>query len=253
MPSHAENFLMYSPTLGQVDMEWKWRWHIGGYCFNDDFPYEEAALQSFMDFVNKDDRKTLFFTLGSCNERKRDRVAEFLEEICLTNNYKLVIGCGWWKVGMRLDKRENLFLLDKAVPHRLIFPHCDAVIHHGGSGTTHSASRAGKPQLVAPLILDQFYWAYRVRDLNMGPGAFNIGTISKKKLERYVRDLMDNPAYQENARAVGEKMNRENGLDALCDFVERVHSAQSVPHERRSDIFPAAMYPGMRRFSKSSS
>jgi len=42
-------------------------------------------------------------------------------------------------------------------------------MHHGGSGTTHSVARAGKPQVVMPLIIDQPYWAYRVQQLGIGP------------------------------------------------------------------------------------
>ncbi len=227
MPSHADNFLMYSPTLGQVDQGWKWRWHIGGYCFNDDFPYNEEIYQSFLDFIRKDKRKTLFFTMGSCNDKHRDRMVDFLAEICIAHDYKLVIGCGWWDVGAHLAKNENLFLLDKAVPHCLILPRCDAIIHHGGSGTTHSAARSGKPQMVVPLILDQFYWSYRVEALKIGPAGFKLSSISKQALEKKTLDLMNNPMYKENARVVGEKIQGENGIEALCDYIERVHTTSS--------------------------
>jgi UDP:flavonoid glycosyltransferase YjiC (YdhE family) len=56
------------------------------------------------------------------------------------------------------------------VPHAKAMPRCRAVIHHGGIGTVFAAARAGVPQLIAPRMLDQFFWADRVSDLRLGYG-----------------------------------------------------------------------------------
>jgi UDP:flavonoid glycosyltransferase YjiC (YdhE family) len=219
-PANADNFLLYSRYLGEIDPDWKYRWGIGGYCFNDNFPYDGKLHRRFLDFVKKDRRPTIFFTLGSCNTEKRDLFARRLFEICCERDCKLVVGCGWWKVGAHLEDRENLFLLDGAVPHVLVFPHVDAVIHHGGSGTTHSAARAGKPQMVLPLIIDQFYWASRVRELGIGPGGLNIGRFSKKELARKVLDLLGSRDYRGKAEALGALIRSENGVLAACERIE---------------------------------
>jgi UDP:flavonoid glycosyltransferase YjiC (YdhE family) len=219
-PANGDNFLLYSRYLGEIDPDWKYRWGIGGYCFNDNFPYDGKLYRRFLDFVKKDGRPTIFFTLGSCNAKKRDLFARRLFEICGERGYKLVVGCGWWKVGTYLRDGENLFLLDKAIPHILVFPHVDAIIHHGGSGTTHSAGRAGKPQLVLPLIIDQFYWAHRVHELGVGPQWLNIGRVSKRELGNKVLDLVSNRAYREKAEALGALIRSENGLLAACERIE---------------------------------
>jgi len=57
-----------------------------------------------------------------------------------------------------------------AEPHERLFPRCSAVVHHGGAGTTLSAAAAGVPQVIAPVMADQHYWARRVRALGLGPG-----------------------------------------------------------------------------------
>jgi UDP:flavonoid glycosyltransferase YjiC (YdhE family) len=219
-PSVADNYLMYSKYLGNTDPQWKYRWEIGGYCFNDTFPYNRKAYEECLAFIKKDERPVIFFTLGSCNAEKRDRFAAWLFDICRENSYRLVVGCGWWEVGARLPASEDLFLLDSAVPHCLIFPHVTAIIHHGGSGTTHSASRAGKPQMVVPLLLDQFYWGERIRELGAGPPGVKMPGVSKKYLARRVTDLLTNPEYRKNAGALGELMRRERGLENICDHIE---------------------------------
>jgi UDP:flavonoid glycosyltransferase YjiC (YdhE family) len=227
-PANADNYLLYSRYLGETDSQWNYRWGIGGYCFNDKFPYDGNLHRAFLDFVKKDRRPTIFFTLGSCSTEKRDLFAQRLFEICCEENYKLAVGCGWWKVGAHLHNRENLFLLDGAIPHVLIFPHVDAVIHHGGSGTTHSAGRAGKPQMAFPLIIDQFYWAHRVSKLGIGPEGGNMGRISKEGLRKKVLDLVSNRTYREKAEALGALIRSENGIQAACGRIESYGSPEAV-------------------------
>jgi UDP:flavonoid glycosyltransferase YjiC (YdhE family) len=219
-PANAHNHMMFSPSLAETDPEWKYSWSVNGYCFNDIFPYDETVYQNFCAFIQQDSRPTVFFTLGSCNADERDTFCERLFEICSEQDYKLVVGSGWWKVGAQLANRENLFILDSAIPHYLILPHVDAIIHHGGSGTTHSAARSGKPQLVIPLLIDQFYWGSRVHDLGIGPRSIKI-KIGKDYLREKVLDLMNNPAYKEKAAALGEKISSEKGIQGTCEFIEK--------------------------------
>jgi UDP:flavonoid glycosyltransferase YjiC (YdhE family) len=219
-PSHAFNFLLCSEFLAETDPDWKYDWDCGGYCFNDDFIYNEISYRNFLEFVKKDSRPTVFFTLGSCNAEERDDFCTKLFHICCEEGYKLVVGCGWWKVGTHLHNEDNLFLLDSAVPHYLVFPHCDALIHHGGSGTTHSAARSGKPQMVLPLLIDQFYYGSRVKDLGLGPSSASL-KISKTALRKKVLDLVNNGSYKHNAAALAEHVRAEPGIRGFCDFIEQ--------------------------------
>jgi UDP:flavonoid glycosyltransferase YjiC (YdhE family) len=227
-PANSDNYCMYSRYFGVYDPDWKYRWAIGGYCFNDSFSYDRAALKDLLAFINKDSRPTLFFTLGSCNTEVRDKFARRLFDIVCRHNLKLVVGCGWWNVGAHLDKRENLYLLDTAIPHFLIFPSCDGIIHHGGAGTSHSAARSGRPQMVVPLFIDQFHWAYQAARLGLGPGAVNIKRTSLRRLEKMVLDLVSNQSYKKNAAALGEQVRSERGIGNLCDHIESYDMAEAA-------------------------
>lgn len=226
-PLNSDNFLMYSKHLGETDSDWNCKWAIGGYFFNDIFSYQKEVLDEVYAFINKDERPTLFFSLGSCYAKQRDKFAEMLFEICTECNYKLIVNAGWWKVGERLQGHDNLFRIDKPIPHWFIFPHCTAIIHHGGAGTTHSAARSGRPQLVVPLLLDQPYWGNRVKETGIGHGSVNIKKISRKQLEQKIVDLVNNPAYKENARVMSELVRNENGLENICRYIES-YSLQQV-------------------------
>ena len=54
------------------------------------------------------------------------------------------------------------------VNQQALFPRVAAVVHHGGAGTTSTATRAGAPQVVVPQMADQPYWARRVAELGIG-------------------------------------------------------------------------------------
>jgi UDP:flavonoid glycosyltransferase YjiC (YdhE family) len=55
-------------------------------------------------------------------------------------------------------------------PFSELLPHCAAVVHHGGIGTTSQGLKAGIPQLVMAMSHDQFDNANRLRRLGVGEG-----------------------------------------------------------------------------------
>jgi UDP:flavonoid glycosyltransferase YjiC (YdhE family) len=227
-PGYAHNQLMYSPILGTVDPDWKYSWDISGYCFNDTFSYDETAYWELIKFIKKDEHPTLFFSLGSCSSKKGQRFVDMLLAIVKKNDYKLIIGSGWAKTGSHLEEDKHLYLMRDAIPHNLIFPECDAIIHHGGCGTTHSVARSGKPQMITPLFIDQHYWGHRVHTLGLGPNYINIGRISFKKLEKRIKKLISNPDYRKNAMEIAEKMSKENGIEGFCDYVESFLNIEKI-------------------------
>ena len=49
---------------------------------------------------------------------------------------ELMVVCrGWGNLGEGFDVPDSVMLLDN-VPHDWLLPHCCAVVHHGGAGTT---------------------------------------------------------------------------------------------------------------------
>ncbi|CAM9245428.1 unnamed protein product, partial [Phaeothamnion confervicola] len=65
-------------------------------------------------------------------------------------------------------RAADVLWLHDSVPHGWLFPQCIAAVHHGGSGTTAAALRAGIPQVICPMAFDQFFWAERVEYLGYG-------------------------------------------------------------------------------------
>ena len=56
------------------------------------------------------------------------------------------------------EGRGRLFVLRGRVPHPLLLPRCDAVVHHGGAGTTATVLRAGRACMVGGRWYRWYRW-----------------------------------------------------------------------------------------------
>ncbi|WP_372492060.1 glycosyltransferase [Kineosporia corallincola] len=78
---------------------------------------------------------------------------------------RVVVHAGWAGLGLSDDGDDCLAVGE--INQQALFARCAAVVHHGGAGTTTTATRAGAPQVV-PQVVDQPYFAARVAELGIG-------------------------------------------------------------------------------------
>ena len=104
-------------------------------------------------------------------------------------------------------------------PHEALFPRCALIIHHGGSGTTHSACRAGVPSLVMPFAADQFFWADRLQQLGVAPAALSPTRLDAGTLQRAIA-FAEHADTRTRAAALGQAMTAENGVRAGVAAIE---------------------------------
>lgn len=141
------------------------------------------------------------------------------------NGRRAVVWPGWSDIGsMALPK--NLIRID-ATPHDWLFPRMAAVIHHGGSGTSHSAASAGKPSIVIPFAGDQPFWADRLYRLGVAPPALSPSHLNTTVLANAI-SFVEKPSVIARAAAVGQTMAREDGLSTGVMMIERFLSAAST-------------------------
>jgi UDP:flavonoid glycosyltransferase YjiC (YdhE family) len=106
-------------------------------------------------------------------------------------------------------------------PHDWLFPRMAAVVHHGGSGTTASALRAGRPSLICPFFGDQAYWAERVRELGTGPAPLPARDLAVSPFTQRLHVLTQHAPYAEAARRFGQALEAENGTARACQVLDR--------------------------------
>lgn len=104
-------------------------------------------------------------------------------------------------------------------PHDWLFPRTAMAIHHGGSGTTHSAARAGVPSIVAPFAGDQPFWADRLRRLGVAPAAIDVRRPDGRRIAAAIA-FADRDDVRARAAGLGQAMAAEDGLAAAVAQLE---------------------------------
>lgn len=107
------------------------------------------------------------------------------------------------------------------IPYEWIFPQMQAVMHHGGSGTTHTAVKHACANLIIPHIVDQFFWNRRIADLGLGPKGIKIKHLSAERLTPLLLDVVGNLAYTTKAKEVAKAMGDGHTSTELLQLLEK--------------------------------
>lgn len=105
-------------------------------------------------------------------------------------------------------------------PFQQLFPHCAAVVHHGGVGTTAKALAAGIPQLIVPLAFDQPDNASRLKQLGVSDSV-KPKRVNSARLAKVLRTLMT-AQIQTQCRKVAAHFGNDTALDVAAQWVENL-------------------------------
>jgi len=94
-----------------------------------------------------------------------------------------------------------------------------AVIHHGGSGTTHMALKYGCATMIIPHIIDQFIWNKIICQKGFGPQGIKISEITMVNLEPKVLELVSNSSFKQKAEKVAKQMENEDFREELYNSI----------------------------------
>jgi len=154
-------------------------------------------------------------------DRAHDLLTTFVRAAALAG-LRLIVQPGWTGLGARDLQVPPHCMVAGALSHAALLPRVCAAVHHGGAGTTASVARAARPQRVIPHLLDQFYWAGRVRALGLGPRPIPVASVrDADRLARVLRGLVETESYRRNAAAVAGRLS-EDGVRQAAALVERL-------------------------------
>ncbi|MFF4834922.1 glycosyltransferase [Streptomyces sp. NPDC001315] len=133
----------------------------GAWILPDERPLP-AELVAFLDAGTP----PVYVGFGSMPMHTSTDVAQVAIEAIRAQGRRALVRRGWADLAL-IDNRDDCFVVGE-INQQALFGRVAAVVHHGGAGTTTTATRAGAPQVVVPQATDQPYWAGRVADLGIG-------------------------------------------------------------------------------------
>jgi UDP:flavonoid glycosyltransferase YjiC (YdhE family) len=199
------------------DPLWQERYPYSGFIFFDD----PSPLDPELDAWLADGEPPVFVGFGSMSGKGTDRVQGMIVEAVSAIGRRCIVGAGW--AGLGAGRLPPGWRVVRDAPHALLFPRTAVVVHHGGSGTTAQALRAGVPQVLLPLILDQFHHAHRLHLAGIAPRPVPMEKITAAELAKAIQSAMAMAAGAREAAAA-----RLRASDARGDIVRRVEAMVSA-------------------------
>jgi UDP:flavonoid glycosyltransferase YjiC (YdhE family) len=159
----------------------------------------------------------VFVGFGSMSGKGTSRVEHMIVEAVSSTGRRCIVGAGW--AGLGAGSLPSGWRVVRDAPHALLFPRAAVVVHHGGSGTTAQALRAGVPQVLLPLILDQFHHAHRLHLAGIAPHPVPMEKITAGELAAAIQAALELPPGPRQTAAA-----RLRASDGSGDIVRRVEA-----------------------------
>ncbi len=170
----------------------------------------EAAIAQ----AHADSRPVAYLGFGSMTTKDPPATARLLIDAAHDAGVHPIVSDGWAAVGAHLGDRSDVTLIDH-VPHDWLFARCDAVVHHGGAGTTGSAVRSGTPQVVVAHMGDQPFWAARAHRLGIAAEPLRRSTVTRVQLTAALRRVTAPGSADDvvrSARGLAQRVEEEAGV-----------------------------------------
>lgn len=165
-------------------------------------------------------QKFVFLTFGSMSNPEPEAKTKAMMEVFAQHDIPAIINTagGGLVAPAKYDSSKCYFTNN--IPYDWILPKAYAIIHHGGSGTTHLGLKYGCASMIVPHIIDQFFWNNVLSDLKVGPKGIKVGSLTFQSIESKVLELWLKPEYKQNAEAIAAQMAQEGFQDELIEKLE---------------------------------
>ena len=196
--------------------DWPGHAQLTGYWFLDDATGWQPPAE-LVDFLDAGD-PPVYVGFGSMAGRDPQRLTRVVAEALRLAGVRGIVATGWG--GLDAAGLPGNVLPITQAPHDWLFPRVSAVVHHGGAGTTAAALRAGRPSVICPFILDQFFWGRRVAALGAGSAPVPQSTITAQRLAAAIRQVSTDVDVRDAAAGLGRRLTAEDGVASAVARIE---------------------------------
>lgn len=197
--------------------DWNTNIHQNGYWFVEEKSEYEPSNE-LKDFL-KNGEKPIYIGFGSVfdHRHKEETIKIIIEALNIVGKRAIISG-----MGQIQNLPNNLIAIDNT-PHSWLFEQVSLVCHHGGAGTTAAGFKAGVPSVIIPFSNDQFAWAHRAYDLEVGAKPIYRKNLNSENLAQAIQYALSDRIYK-NAQTLSKNIASENGArDCAKIILERLN------------------------------
>ena len=189
LESNYLNLVAVSPALYPPQPDWQGLYNLCGF-FNLPKTRENWQMPSDLEAFLKAGDPPVFMTFGSMAtlDPSLAETTRLLIEAVSLGKFRAIIQSRWEDLS-EIPASSSIYRIGYAV-HQHIFPHCAAVVHHGGAGTTQSATLCGCPSVVVEHALDQRLFGILLNRVGLAPKPLHRRSLTPTKLAKAVRTVL---------------------------------------------------------------
>jgi sterol 3beta-glucosyltransferase len=216
----------FSPHVIARPADWPATAHITGYWFTGQEPAYSPPrrLVSFLDAGDP----PVYLGFGSMPIDSPIALAAAITMAARQTGARFIIRSLSPELTRRLAGHGDQILMVRHVPHAWLFPQTAAVVHHGGAGTTGAAVAAGRPQVIWPFGVDQYFWASRMTSLGVAVPAPPVRSLTGTLLARAVAQAIGDRRVHDLARELGTRVRAEDGVGLAVAHLERLERGSAL-------------------------
>ena len=161
----------------------------------------------------------IFITFGSMINNAPEQNTEHILHALTQLNLTAIINTSQGGLVEPTNYDKQRFHFVNSIPYDYIFPKVYAVIHHGGTGTTHNAIKYGCATMVIPHAVDQPMWSNTVFQIGLACKGLPISKLRTNSFAEQVKELYNNPKYRLKAEEIATQIAQENTNEQIRAFL----------------------------------
>ena len=212
-------FYGISPSIIPRPIDWTDNIYVTGFWFLD--PPEDWNPSSTLTEFLQAGPAPLYIGFGSMSNKNPKETADLVLEALKITNQRAIVFSGWGGLSTA-NLPESVLMID-SVPHSWLFPRVQAVIHHGGAGTTAAGLRAGVPSVIVPFHGDQPFWGRLIADLGVGPKPIPRKKLTTQRLVGAIQNIKVDKKMRDRAADLGSKIRSEDGIENAIALLTQIN------------------------------
>ncbi len=225
LTSDSLNLVAVDPVFCPIYKEWQPQHHVCGFL-NLPTSNQHWQINTGLQFFLDSGPAPVYMTFGSLQQAVPEWSIELFTKATQLAGCRAIIQTSSARYPNN-SQQKNIFFIGKH-PHQSLFKHCSVIVHHGGAGTTHSASLCGRPSIVIPFMDEQLFWASTLQQLGLASKPLPAKSATETLLASRINTILSSNSYQENVHRVGSIIRTRQGVSNAVDLIEKTFNIKVV-------------------------